>query len=228
MIRILILTVFLSITLPSQLLRVAATTQCNGMAGLCQLHLDEVTFPGTHNSYSGFNGFLYHWSGSHASSKYYRNQQLSITAQLDYGIRYFDIDTCWVSHDEANDYWSTGAWACHGAAYAGRVKEILRQMDEWLRDPTHSNEVIIIDFNRDVEKDDDRRKLMYNDILKDLKALWEPTRARIDAKELTANTNILNPTFGSAVASNQRVFIFMSEKFLDLVTDVPYWIEESE
>jgi len=73
-----------------------ADMKCNGMKELCDLRINQVTFPGTHNSGSGFNGHLYHWSGSLASSSIWRNQQWNFTRQLDYGIRWFDIDTCYV------------------------------------------------------------------------------------------------------------------------------------
>ena len=205
-----------------------AARKCNGMEKLCFLHIDEVTFPGTHNSYSGFNGHLYHWSGSHASSMHYRNQGWSITRQLDYGIRYFDIDTCWVKVKKDGKYWSTGAWACHGKAYAGRIRTILQQMDQWLRQPAHSNEVILIDFNRDVQKGSMNRRRIYEDILKDLKALWEPTRERLQAKELAISTKT-NPFLIEAIETNQRIFVYMSEKLLDNASSkTPPWIQESE
>ena len=75
---------------------VSATMKCNGMEELCNLRLNQVTLPGTHNSGSGANGRLYHWEGGLAPSRLWRNQQWGFTKQLDYGIRYFDIDTCYV------------------------------------------------------------------------------------------------------------------------------------
>ena len=218
---------FGTIAFPSPLVRVATAIQCNGMEGLCGLRVNEVTFPGTHNSYSGINSHLKFPSGVLAPSRLWRNQWYGIEWQLNYGIRYFDIDTCWVSHDEADDYWSTGAWACHGSAHAERVRDTLKEMDKWLRDPAHSNEVIIIDFNRDVQKGDENRKRIYDDILKDLKEFWEPTRSRINAKELTVNANQYT-TLGSAIASNQRIFIFISEKLLAHASVMPHWIQDSE
>ena len=64
-----------------------AERKCNGLAGLCQLKLNQVTLAGTHNSGAGFDGVLKYGSGVAALSCFYRNQGVSITGQLDLGIR---------------------------------------------------------------------------------------------------------------------------------------------
>ena len=38
-------------------------TKCNGMEGLCNLRIDQVTFPGAHNAGAGFNGKLNYANG---------------------------------------------------------------------------------------------------------------------------------------------------------------------
>jgi hypothetical protein len=62
-----------------------AAGTCNGMRELCDRHLNEVVFPGTHNSMSAADepGWLI------------ANQRRSIAQQLDDGIRLFLIDTHW-------------------------------------------------------------------------------------------------------------------------------------
>lgn len=74
---------------------------CNGMAEFCDLRINQVTFAGTHNSGAGFDGILYYDTRMGLSfpawSCWYRNHGYSITKQLDNGIRYFDIDTCFVN-----------------------------------------------------------------------------------------------------------------------------------
>ncbi|EDO36264.1 predicted protein [Nematostella vectensis] len=195
---------------------------CNGMAELCDLRLDQVTLPGTHNSGSGFNGHLYHWGGGLAGSHFFRNQQWNFTHQLDYGIRYFDIDTCYVGKGNG-DWWKEGAWTCHmgpaGAAFAGPVRQLLNQIRNWMEKPEHRNEVIVIKFGRDVEESKNRKNI-YEDILKTLKDFnWKPTQATLHKKSLTTNAefgkNYKWPTLRSAIESNQRVFVFMSEKLLE-------------
>ena len=72
----------------------ACEQTCNGLAGLCQLRLDQVTLAGTHNSGAGFDGHLWYGSGVKALSCFYRNQGASITRQLDLGIRYVGKRFC--------------------------------------------------------------------------------------------------------------------------------------
>lgn len=78
-----------------------------------------------------------------AGSCWYRSQGQSFTKQLDNGIRYFDIDTCFVDSGR----WEHGPWTCHSSAYGGPIRKMLQQIDEWMRrNPT---EVVIIKFGRD-------------------------------------------------------------------------------
>ena len=120
---------------------------CNGMAEFCDLKINHVTFAGTHNSGAGFDGILYYHTAIGMSfpamSCWYRNQGQSITQQLDNGIRYFDIDTCYVDSGR----WQHGPWTFHSDAYGGTVAKILKQIDEWMR--RNLNEVVIIKFGRD-------------------------------------------------------------------------------
>ena len=46
---------------------VKSTTKCNGLKDLCHLKLDQVTFAGSHNADSGFDGVLHYWSGGAVS-----------------------------------------------------------------------------------------------------------------------------------------------------------------
>ena len=60
---------------------------CNGEERFCEMKFNEFTFPGTHNSGTGLMrtvGLL----DCHS-----KNQDLSITEMLDFGIRFFDFDT---------------------------------------------------------------------------------------------------------------------------------------
>ena len=46
---------------------------CNGLDHLCDLWVDQVTFSGTHNSGSEFDGLLYYYIGTAAGSYFYHN-----------------------------------------------------------------------------------------------------------------------------------------------------------
>ncbi|EDO44758.1 predicted protein [Nematostella vectensis] len=233
----------------SCLYQVGSSLTCNGRAAFCDLTLNQATFAGTHNSASGFDGFLHYHTPlgpisyqstlslpgpiSYQStlslpgpisyqntlsspgpivalSCFYRNQHRSITGQLDDGIRYLDIDTCW----EDSSRYTKGAWACHEGAYAGPVYKILNQVDAWMR--IHRNEVVVINFNRDTVTEDAEKTGQH--ITKLIEERWGVTAERQTRKELMVNDyrrrNWHWPTLGEAVMSNQRIFVFMTSKLI--------------
>lgn len=58
--------------------------RCNGHVDFCRMRFDEFTFPGTHNAGTG--------QGSRLADCFFKNQDLDIKEQLDFGIRFFDLD----------------------------------------------------------------------------------------------------------------------------------------
>ncbi len=123
--------------LGSTIVKFASAINCNGLSDLCDLRIDQATFPGSHNSGSGFDGVLKYWSGIHAASCFYRNQDKSFSGQLEFGIRYFDVDTCYGENEALNCHCS-GSGSC---AYTGSIEKGLLQIDKWMK--SHSNEVMI-------------------------------------------------------------------------------------
>ena len=77
----------------------------------------------------------------HAGSCANRFQDKSIYDQLVLGVRYFDIQACWV-----DEYEPKGAWVCYKSAYAGPVKAVLEQIDLWMNEPYNRNEVSIMEY----------------------------------------------------------------------------------
>jgi hypothetical protein len=69
----------------------AAVSSCNGYAALCGRRLDEVVFPGTHNSFAA----------SDEPGWYFANQRYGIARQLNDGIRAFLIDVHFGVQDPA-------------------------------------------------------------------------------------------------------------------------------
>jgi hypothetical protein len=69
----------------------AAGSSCNGAAALCERRLDEVVFPGTHNSFAA----------SEEPGWYFANQRYGISRQLDDGIRALLIDVHFGVYDAA-------------------------------------------------------------------------------------------------------------------------------
>ena len=62
--------------------KTVAVSSCNGAANLCERRLNEVVFPGTHNSYAAAD----------EPGWYFANQRYGIARQLDDGIRALLID----------------------------------------------------------------------------------------------------------------------------------------
>jgi hypothetical protein len=186
-----------------------------GRFDICNLRYDQVTWPGTHNSGSGFNGEFKLLNGLPAPACVYRNQDMNYTAQLDFGIRWFDIDLCWVAEDEANSAVSAGLWTCHSNGYAGKVDEILRQVDEWLNESPNQNEIVSLFYNGDYDRSHSQPIAeALNDLLV---KYWDQTRFRNKRGRnfLSMNTDINLgrgwPTLSLAARSNERVFVFLHE-----------------
>lgn len=194
-----------SLLLLSQLVALASAERvaCNGLVDLCDLTINQVTFPGTHNSGSGFDGVLRYHSGIAASSCFYRNQGESFTGQLDFGIRYFDIDTCWSGTEAVNCH--CGPVTC---AYAGSVSKALHQVDTWMRNNT--NEVVIIHFNRDVQEG--YQKEIANNLESTLSILWDPESGGDLVMNTYYSVNRAWPTLRRAIADKQRIFIFLDSQ----------------
>ncbi len=178
------------------------------MAELCDLQFDQVTFAGTHNAGSGFDGDLILPSGEVAAPCLFRNQFLNMTGQLDVGIRVFEFDTCYV--DECtNSLCPEGVWTCHSNGFAGPLEKALLQIDEWMK--SHPNEVCAIAIN------DCYPSEYQSEITEGLHALftslWEPTAARTSNGELSMNTEREAtgrwPTLLEAIENNQRIFVFV-------------------
>ena len=60
---------------------------CNGNPKFCQIKFNEFMFPGTHNSGTGLLRTV------SLLDCHTKNQDLNITEMLDFGIRFFDLDT---------------------------------------------------------------------------------------------------------------------------------------
>ncbi len=69
----------------------ASATSCNGAPVLCGRRLDEIVFPGTHNSYAASDEPGWHFA----------SQRYGISRQLDDGIRALTLDVHYGVYDEA-------------------------------------------------------------------------------------------------------------------------------
>ena len=186
---------------------------CNGVDGLCQLRYDQVTLAGTHNSGSGFSGNLFLSSGAVAPACFYRNQFMNYTAQLDFGIRWFDIDLCYVTDDEATPAVPAGLWTCHSNGYSGPLAEVLRQVDEWLKDINNFQNIVSLNFNGDYDRS--RSQFIAVALHELLENLWIQHEQKRSLSALTMNTDFNEtgqwPFLFHAVDRNERVFVFLHE-----------------
>lgn len=141
------------------------------MEGLCNLRIDQVTFPGAHNAGAGFNGELHYSNGLPAIQCAYRNVDSNFFVMLKHGICFFDIDTC-VRNGHVE--------SCHGTAYAGPLSKAFDQIDNYMK--CHKNEVIILHFNRDVEGD---RPTVAKKLVTEVEKRWNPDKANNQLKMST-------------------------------------------
>ena len=70
----------------------AVVSSCNGSAALCERRLDEVVFPGTHNSFAA----------SEEPGWHFANQRYGISRQLDDGVRALLIDVHFGVYDPSS------------------------------------------------------------------------------------------------------------------------------
>ena len=142
--------------------------ECNGMEGLCDLRIDQVTFPAAHNAGSDPNV---------AGECLWRNQNYDPLNQFIRGIRFFDFDTCWhedkVKHCHCNEYF--------GCAYGADMSTTLVNFDNVMKYNwslfgfDFRYEVIILYFNRDADISGETAKEKIGKSLDEiLTNLWDP------------------------------------------------------
>ncbi|XP_063691193.1 uncharacterized protein LOC134823585 [Bolinopsis microptera] len=204
----LLLLAFLISTAAGDLADLSAYHKCtkvNGISGACNLRLNYFTLAGTHNSGAGANGLLYWYSGLPAPSCLVRNQDKSITEQLELGIRYFDLDLAHISED-SGDWWEKGLVLAHcneniGCAYSHSLKRALLEIEEFMGQ--NRDEIVLIRFKDHAETSREYiKKHMANEILSIFRT---SSKVRINPDS--------NPRLGDAITSNKRLLIHTNGGF---------------
>jgi len=178
---------------------------CLGIPGACDLSLNEITLAGAHNAGSGFDGLLmYHTSffAVPALSCPYRNQKASVYQMLNVGIRFFDIDLCY----ESSSKYGIGLWTCHNGAFGGKMSKFFDQVDRWMNEERNRNEIVVLQFNRDYEKDE--RENIKRSLAQELKARWDPA---VGNGKLSMQTAWWRVKLGTSIRNNQRIYVFVNE-----------------
>lgn len=170
---------------------------CNGRPEFCHLRFDQFLFPGTHNSGTGES------EGSYKCA--YKNQDLDIIEQLEFGIRFFDID---VIYSEA--FGCSGLETGHGShpelglyQCYGKMDSLLAEMRTWL--DKHPSEVVVINFGNIEWAEETIPSLMET-----LMEQFSPEEGRVGLNKGFKETGTW-PTMGEAVNTNKRVFIFLRD-----------------
>ncbi len=177
---------------------------CNGLPLMCEMPFDEIVFPGNHNAGSGAGGSLRYCSTNTAASDcFYRNQGKTITEQLAYGIRYFDIDTCICDGVLVT---------CHGSAGKGLpINHFMNEFNNFLNREENRNEVIVITFGDQSPNNLVLKNLIYNELQR-----WAPTPERLANGELTIFKKLPGnpwPTLGYLVDANQRIIVTVRDSY---------------
>ena len=204
--------------------RINGQMKCNGMEGLCDLRIDQVTFPGAHNA--GSTPLL-----PESLSCLWHNQGSLIWRQFEKGVRYFDIDTCWHDGRVKN---------CHcnsilGCEYGDNLRDALIWLDTQMKlyipifDIENHYEVVILHFNRDADISGEAAKQKIGEGLEQLLTeLWDPNgNAENKMNTYYKNNNNQWPTLRQAIESNQRVFVFMDNGPAKYINPEPDWLVQS-
>lgn len=168
---------------------------CNGSKDFCNMRFDQFLFPGTHNSGTGER------EGTLRCS--FKNQDLNIREQLEFGIRFFDLDVIYSFGLSGCDGFEAGhgnspelgIYQCYGL-----MANILDDLEDWLIE--HRSEVVVINFGNIGFKDETIPVLV-----KAMKAKFDhETGPRLNTEY---KVNGSWPTLGSAVDENTRLFVFI-------------------
>ena len=171
--------------------------RCNGRSEFCSLGFDQFLFPGTHNAGTGQS------KGSWACA--YKNQDLNIVEQLEFGIRFFDLDVIF-SH----------AFGCHGLETGhgtspelglyqcyGLMTSLLSDLRRWL--DSHPSEVVVLHFGN-IEYPAETVPALLETLAETFSA--QSTSVKLNAKFKETGSW---PSLGEAVAANERVFVFVRD-----------------
>lgn len=167
-------------------------SNCNGQASFCGLRFDQFLFAGSHNSGTGE-------SDSRMMECAFKNHDLDITEQLDFGMRMFDFDIVY-SEGSAPPF-CNGLETGHGRfpwVYQcfGQLGTIFNKARTWLE--AHKNDCIVLYFG-EVENEQETFPRLVKLLKKTFGSLLS------DAYKKTGEW----PTLGEAVASGRRVFVFV-------------------
>ena len=192
-------------------------SSCNLSPDLCSLRFNQVSLAGSHNSGSGFDGSLRRCDGRAENDCIWRNQDLSITAQLDLGIRFLEIDLCILPDNCDSSVYdnptNSSLFVCRyginseNQRYAGPINKLLQQVHDWMLG--NPNNVIGLYFPSNSPLGNNRTQV-FNKLSTVLESLWLCNDASSSSVCMSTyyNMNGVWPTLKQANTTRQRIFVF--------------------
>lgn len=212
-----------------------ADFQCNGNTDFCTLKFDQFSFAGSHSAGAGSAGITSGCGGNILNPCIYSNHNMSITEQLEIGIRYLSLEVCMLPDDcNAGAYDtldSSRLVSCKGDAedtaypelgYGGSLVEILLQVDEWMS--SNPNEVIGIHFTRDIPEA--HWNSVFSGLVPLLEEKWGEGAPNSSATRMNTHKSIYStwPTLREAIEADERIFVFVDDELSRNGLVYPSWI----
>jgi len=171
---------------------------CNGAKDFCDLKYNQYLFPGTHNSGTGQSDGVLECA--------FKNQDLSITEQLDFGIRFFDIDTiysyglpgCYGLETGHGQKPELGLYQCYG-----QLSDVFDGIGRWL--DQHKSEVVTLNFGN-IGFRETTVPYLVDALIEKFGSNATGTQLNTDYKEKGEW-----PSLATAVKDDKRIFAFMSD-----------------
>ena len=212
-----------------------AADSCNGNPDFCGLRFDQVTLAGSHSAGAGSTGSILDCNGQVINDCIYQSQNLSITAQLDLGIRFLSLDLCVLPSECATtpfgDVGADRLMSCRGdinedaSNYAGlgygqSLLRTLRDIDQWMR--ANPQEVIGLRFTGEVNTGDSAG--VVNALVPTLIEMWGEGTSNVTTRGNDASATEMSffysannytwPTLEEAIEENRRIFVFIDDSDL--------------
>ena len=200
---------------------------CNGRKQFCEKKFNKFTFPGAHNAGTG-------QKDNPNFSCFYKNHDLNVREQLDFGLRFLDLDVIYNEGGNCNGL-ETGTFnkiaqpksisavaqnffialqiAGHGAftflyQCMGSLKHYFQEVKKWMEEKENTREVVIVHLgelkNRDEVIDHFQRLLSC-----------------VYPSDKGINTHFQEtgkwPTLGEAISSEKQLFVMVKFKKAELL-----------
>ena len=175
--------------------------ECMGNYKFCDTAINKFSFAGSHNAGTGMSGSV------KPIECLFKNHDLTFPEQLDFGIRFFDMDLAYSQTLPG----CNGLETVHGKGSMyycfGSVKHLFSQVIEWAND--NPNEVILLHFGSLY-----KGNVTLNPLIKQIKESFPDTSAGVKLNRMFQESGKW-PTLGEAVDRNERIFIFIVQKYSD-------------